>query len=310
MKAVFMGTPDFAVPSLKKMAENGYEIAAVFTQPDKPKGRGGRLASPPVKEFAVSSGIPVYQPDSLKREIDVVLPILKEISPDIIVVAAYGKILPPQILSLPRFGCVNVHGSLLPKYRGAAPIQWTVLNGDKTAGVTTMMMAEGLDTGDMLLKRSVDVLPDETASELYSRLSFVGAELLIETLEALKNGCCPVTPQNESEATYAPMLSKAQSRIDFTLPAEKVHSQILGLSDWPCAECILNGKRLKIYRSNLVGTEKTLGAAGEIINEKDFTVACGKGAVRFAEVQAEGSKRMLSADYLRGKPVKKGTVLL
>ncbi len=306
MNIVFMGTPTFAVPTLQKLCENGHNILAVFTQTDKPKGRGMKLAFSPVKEYAVSHNLPVYQPNSLKKETEIYTPILQELNPDVIVVVAYGKILPPEVLSIPKLGCINVHGSLLPNYRGAAPIQWTVLNGDKLGGVTTMQMAEGMDTGDMLLKASVEVGKNETASELYDRLSFVGADLLIETLEKLNT----ITPekQNDAEATLAPMLSKEMCQIDFTKDALSVHHQICGLSDWPCAVCNLNGKRLKVYRSEVVD-EKCIHPAGKVIDEKNFVVACGVGAVKFSEIQAEGSKRMNSLDYLRGKPIEKGTVL-
>ena len=306
MNIVFMGTPTFAVPTLKKLYENGHNILAVFTQTDKPKGRGMKLAFSPVKEFAVEHNLEVYQPNSLKRETEIYTPILQELNPDVIVVVAYGKILPPEVLSIPKLGCINVHGSLLPKYRGAAPIQWTVLNGDKFGGVTTMLMAEGMDTGDMLLKSSVEVGENETASELYDRLSFIGADLLIETLEKLDT----ITPekQNEAEATLAPMLSKEMCQIDFTKDAKSVHNQICGLSDWPCAVCFLDDKRLKVYRSEIVD-EKCTHEAGKVIDEKNFVVACGVGAVKLVEIQAEGSKRMNSSDYLRGKPISKGTKL-
>ena len=306
MNIVFMGTPTFAVPTLKKLYENGHNILAVFTQTDKPKGRGMKLAFSPVKEFAVEHNLEVYQPNSLKRETEIYTPMLRELNPDVIVVVAYGKILPPEVLSIPKLGCINVHGSLLPKYRGAAPIQWTVLNGDKFGGVTTMLMAEGMDTGDMLLKSSVEVGENETASELYDRLSFIGADLLIETLEKLDT----ITPekQNEAEATLAPMLSKEMCQIDFTKDAKSVHNQICGLSDWPCAVCFLDDKRLKVYRSEIVD-EKCTHEAGKVIDEKNFVVACGVGAVKLVEIQAEGSKRMNSSDYLRGKPISKGTKL-
>lgn len=310
MKTVFMGTPNFAVPSLKALKDNGYDVAAVFTQPDKPKGRGMKLTPPPVKEFAVLNNIPVYQPSSLKRESETVTPLIKSLSPDVIVVVAYGKLLPPEILNIPRLGCVNVHGSLLPKYRGAAPIQWTVINGDEFGGVTTMLMAEGMDTGDMLLKEAVRVEKNETSAEYYDRLSHVGAELLIKTLSKLEAGELSPEKQDDSKATLAPMLSKDMSPIDFNLPAKTVYSKINGLSDWPCASCILDGKKLKIYRAAIASPDGRCGKPGEIINPSDFTVACGSGSVKFLEVQAEGSKRMSSADYLRGKPVRKGAVLL
>ena len=302
-----MGTPDFAVPSLKALVDAGHRISAVFTQPDKPKGRGMKLTPPPVKEFALTQNIGVYQPQSLKRETETVTPLIKSLAPDCIVVVAYGKLLPPEILAIPRLGCVNVHGSLLPKYRGAAPIQHTVLNGDEYGGVTTMLMAEGMDTGDMLLKEAVRVNENETSAEYYDRLSFVGAALLVKTLEGLEAGRLTPEPQNESEATLAPMLTKEMSPTDFSLSAKEVCSHINGLSDWPCATAVLDGKKLKIYRASV--SKSGGGAPGEIIDPSNFTVACGSGAVQLLEVQPEGSRRMSSQDYLRGHPVKKGAIL-
>ena len=242
MKIVFMGTPDFAVPSLKALYESGEEIAAVFTQTDKPKGRGNKLAFSPVKEFALAHDIKVYQPASLKRETEVYTPIIKELDPDVIVVVAYGKILPPEVLSIPKLGCVNVHGSLLPKYRGAAPIQWTVLNGDEYGGITTMLMAEGLDTGDMLLKQAVKVENLETAAEYFDRLSAVGAELLLKTLAGLKAGEITPIKQDEAEATYAPMLSKEMCPIDFSVSCEEVYNKIQGFQTGPAPPALSTAK--------------------------------------------------------------------
>ena len=308
MKIVFMGTPDFAVPSLKALYEAGHEVQAVFCQPDKPKGRGYKLVPPPVKVYALDKDISIYQPNSLKNGGEEFIKVIEELSPDCIVVAAYGKILPKSVLDIPKFGCVNVHGSLLPKYRGAGPIQWAVLNDEKTTGITTMLMGEGLDTGDMLLKCETEIGENETAAELFDRLADMGAELIVETLDKLEKGEVTPVPQNEEEATYAPMLTKELSPIDFTRSAREVHKKICGLSDWPCATTLINGKRLKVYHSELVeGTSDK--PAGTVVNEKDLTIACGEGLIRFTEIQAEGSKRMATADYLRGKPVEKGTVL-
>lgn len=309
MNIIFMGTPDFAIPTLKALYDNGHNIMAVFTQTDKPKGRGMKLTPSPVKEFALSHGIAVYQPNSLKKETETYTTIIRELNPDAIIVVAYGKLLPPEILEIPEFGCINVHGSLLPKYRGAAPIQWTVLNGDEFGGVTTMLMAEGMDTGDMLLKESVKVGENETAAELYDRLSYVGAELLIKTLDAVEKGEITPIKQNEAEASIAPMLSKDLCPIDFSKTAKEVHSQICGLSDWPCATTTLDGKKLKIYRCEIVSGSNGCHKPGEIVNEKDFTVACGDGLIRFTEIQAEGSKRMDTKAYLLGRPIKKGACL-
>ncbi|SEK20127.1 methionyl-tRNA formyltransferase [Ruminococcus albus] len=308
MKIVFMGTPDFAVPSLKALYEAGHEVQAVFCQPDKPKGRGYKLVPPPVKEFALEKNIPVYQPNSLKNDGEEFIKILEDLAPECIVVAAYGKILPKSVLDIPRFGCVNVHGSLLPKYRGAGPIQWAVLNDEKTTGITTMLMGEGLDTGDMLLKCETEIGENETAAELFDRLADMGADLIVETIEKLEKGEVTPVPQNEEEASYAPMLTKELSPIDFTKTAREVHKQICGLSDWPCATTLINGKRLKVYHSEIVDGNSDK-PAGMVVKAKDLTVACGEGLIRFTEIQAEGSKRMATADYLRGKPIAEGTVL-
>ncbi len=309
MNIIFMGTPDFAIPALKTLIESEHSLSAVFTQPDKPKGRGHKLTPPPVKVLAEQNGITVYQPESLKKNADEYISIINDIKPDIIVVAAYGKILPKEVLDIPRLGCVNIHGSLLPKYRGAAPIQWAVLNGDKETGITTMLMNEGLDTGDILLTEKTEIGENETASELFDRLSLIGAELVLKTIDNLQKGNITPKKQDNSRATYAPMLSKDLSNIDFNRPVYEVHKKICGLSDWPCAVTSINGKRLKIYRSQIVSNTKPDAEPGEIINEKDFTVACIDGSIRLVEVQAEGSKRMKSEDYLRGKPVSRGTML-
>ncbi len=308
MRIVFMGTPDFAVPTLNKLYESEHEIAAVFTQPDKPKGRGYKLAPPPVKVLALEHGTPVYQPDSLKKQPEM-WDVLKEIAPDVIVVAAYGKILPKKVLDIPKYHCVNVHGSLLPKYRGAAPIQWSVLNGDDETGITTMLMGEGLDTGDILLQRSTPIGENETAAELFDRLAEIGADLLIETLEKLEKGEITPVKQDEELATYASILTKDMCMIDFNKPVKEVHKKICGLSDWPCAVTTLDGKRLKVFRSQIV-KDKTPGQqAGTVVDTKQFCVCCADGVIKLTEVQAEGSKRMRSEDYLRGKPITPGTIL-
>lgn len=311
MNIVFMGTPDFSVPTLRALSEHGENIVAVFTQPDKPKGRGYKLTPPPVKELALSLGIDVYQPQSLKKGEEALLmqQKLRELSPDVIVVVAYGKILPREVLDIPKYGCINVHASLLPKYRGAGPIQHSVLDGEKVTGVTTMLMADGIDTGDMLLTAATEIGEDETASELHDRLSVMGAELLIKTIDAVKSGDITPIPQDDSKASHAPMLSKDMSPIDFSKPAAEVHNQIRGLSAWPCATAVLNGKKIKIYRSH-IDSGSYSAEPGTVVNEKSFTVACGDGkAVTVIELQAEGGKRMRTADFLRGNPVAKGTVL-
>lgn len=308
MRIVFMGTPDFALVSLKALCDAGHEVAAVFTQTDKPKGRGNRLCASPVKEYALKEGITVYQPASLKRETAEYAGIISSLQPDVIVVVAYGKLLPPEILNIPRLGCVNVHGSLLPSYRGAAPIQWTVINGDEYGGITTMLMSEKMDAGDILLQQPVKLDFSETASEYYQRLSHVGAELLVKTLSGLeKNEIAPIK-QDESGVSLAPVLTRSMSRISFDMPAERVFHMIMGLSDWPCAECVIDGKKLKIYRCELVDMD-SCHAPGTVLDSQDFTVACGRGSVRLTEVQAEGGKRMPAKAYLLGHPIKKGTVL-
>lgn len=307
-----MGTPDFAVPCLQALIDNGENVQAVFTQPDKPKGRGYKMLPPPVKSLALTYNIPVYQPLSLKKGEDAenALNILKELSPDLIIVVAYGKILPKEILELPKYYCINVHASLLPRYRGAAPIQWCVLNGEKETGVTTMLMAEGLDTGDMLLKESVAIGDDETASELHDRLSAVGAELLIKTISAVKVGAITREKQEDSLSNYASMITKDMCPIDFSLPAQQIHNKIRGLSASPCAVTMLNGKRLKIFKSTMSDKKKYDLAAGTVVNEKDFTVVCGDGyTVTFTEIQSEGGKRMKVSDFLRGNHIEKGICL-
>ena len=307
MNIVFMGTPDFAVPTLKALVKAGHNVKAVFSQPDKPKGRGYKLTPPPVKVCAQENNIEVFQPQSFKKGEDAEksIQILKDIAPDYIIVVAYGKLLPKEVLNIPKYGCINVHASLLPKYRGAGPIQWCVLNGEKETGVTTMIMGEGLDTGDMLLKASTGIGKNETASELHDRLSVLGANLLIKTLEELEKGNITPQKQDDSLSCYAPMLSKDMCPIDFSKSVTEIHNQIRGLSDWPCATAILNDKRIKIYKSEIISTNDKNDNFGQIINEKDLTVLCGTGSLRILELQAEGSKRMKTADYLRGNPVEK-----
>ncbi|MDE6709163.1 MAG: methionyl-tRNA formyltransferase [Oscillospiraceae bacterium] len=311
MNIVFMGTPDFAVPCLKALVESGENVLAVFTQPDKPKGRGYKLTPSPVKEEALSYNIPVYQPQSLKKGNDAekAEAVLKELAPDLFIVVAYGKILPKNILDIPKY-CINVHASLLPKYRGAGPIQWSVLNGEKVTGVTTMLMAEGVDTGDMLLSQSTEIGENETAAELWDRLSVMGAEVMLKTIEAVKDNSLTPIKQDDSLASHAPMITKDMCPIDFSKTAQEVHNHIRGLSSFPCATAMLGDKRLKIFKSEITGDKIAGKQSGTVVNVKDFTVVCGDGGcVRFTEIQADGGKRMKSADYLRGKPIEEGTVL-
>lgn len=302
MDIVFMGTPDFAVPCLRALVESGENVKAVFTQPDKPKGRGYKLTPPPVKEYSVSQNIPVYQPVSMKKgeEADNAYELLKELAPDLIVVVAYGQILPKRILDIPKTYCINIHASLLPRYRGAGPIQWCILDGEKVTGVTSMIMAEGLDTGDMLIKDSLEIGENETADELHDRLSELGAKVLLDTVKAIKSGDVHPEKQDDSLSNYAPRLTKELCPIDFTKTAKEIHDQIRGLSSWPCAVANVAGRKLKIYRSELDGIHHG-GSAGEICDRDKFTVVCGDGfGITFTEVQAEGGKRMKTADYLRG----------
>lgn len=297
MNIVFMGTPDFAVPCLQKLLDAGYPVTGVFTQPDKPKGRGYKLVPPPVKELAVAHQIPVFQPTSLRN--DESFEMIKNCAPDLIVVVAYGKILPKRVLELPRYGCINVHASLLPKYRGAGPIQWAILNGESETGITTMFMGEGLDTGDMLEQVKTPIGENETADELYTRLSKMGAETLLVTLQKLEADALLRTPQDDSLSCYAPILDKSLCPLDFNKTAREIHNQIRGLSSWPAATTTYKGKRLKVYESRLVSQS---GEPGEILDSKRFIVACKEGAVELVSVQYEAGRRMAGDAFLRGRP--------
>lgn len=308
MKIVFMGTPDFAVPCLRTLAESKHEIAAVFTQPDKPKGRGYKMIPTPVKTAALEYGIPVYQPLSLRKGDDAAesIKILNDIAPDLIVVTAYGQILPKEVLELPKHGCINIHASLLPAYRGAAPINWCILNGENVTGVTSMMMEEGLDTGDMLIRRATDIGKNETYQELYARLSVMGGEVLAETLEAIENGALTREKQDDSLSCYSPMIRKEMSALDFSKSAAVIHNTIRGVTGFT----MLGDKRLKVFGSEIPDKIAESEANGEIVDAAAFIVKCGDGGcVRFTEVQLEGSKRMKTEDFLRGKKLEKGTVL-
>ena len=300
-----MGTPRFAVPCLGALIGAGHAVAAAFTRKDKPVGRKQVLREPPVKALAREKGIPVFQPDTLRGpETE---RILRNLDPDAIVVAAYGKILPKNILDLPRLGCVNVHASLLPKYRGASPIQQAVLDGEAETGVTTMRMAEGLDTGDILLQERTPIGPDETAGELTVRLSELGAGLIVKTLSALEAGTATPVPQDEAGSSYAPMLTKERSPVDWTRTAREIHNQVRGLSPWPGACAGFGAKRLKIHRSRVA--RDAGGTPGRVLPGRAFTVACGGGtALELLEVQPEGGKKMSGTDFLRGHPLQ-GTVL-
>ena len=307
MRLIFMGTPEFSAPAIDALLEAGHEIAAVFSQPDKPKGRGYNLTPPPVKVKALEHGIPVYQPTTMKD--GEALQIFKDISPDVAVVIAYGRILPKEILEAPKYGCINVHASLLPKYRGAAPIQWSVIDGQPKTGVTTMQMDVGLDTGDMLMKCETAIDPDETAGQLHDRLSLMGAKLIVDTLAALEQGALTPQKQDDSQSCYAKMLTKELCAVDWHKSAKEIHDQIRGLSPWPVATAVLEGKKLKLHRSAIAAQGSETAACGEIISLDPLTVQCGEGAVALLEIQAEGKKRMNAQDYLRGHPIETGTIL-
>lgn len=307
MRIVYMGTPEFAVPSLQRLIDDGHDIPLVITQPDKPVGRKQVLTPPPVKVCAMKHNMAVYQPHSMRTE--EALQTLREANPDVIVVAAYGKILPKAVLELPPHGCICVHASLLPAYRGAAPIQWAVLNGEREAGVTTMQMDEGIDTGDMLLKASREVPLTMTAGELHDALAEDGAALISDTLIALQNGTLTATPQpKESTTQYASMLSKALSPLDFSKPALTLHNQVRGLYPWPSANCMLHGKTLKVHTAEL--GEPTDAAPGTVCALDPLSVACGDGqSLRLLVVQYEGKQRMNAADFLRGHAVTVGETM-
>ena len=308
MKIVFMGTPDFAVPCLRTLAESSHEVAAVFTQPDKPKGRRYKLIPTPVKAAAEEYGIPVYQPLSLRKGEDAEesMRILRETAPDLIVVTAYGQILPKEILELPKYGCINIHASLLPRYRGAAPINWVLLNGEKETGVTSMQMGEGLDTGDMLIKKATEIGKNETYEELYARLSAMGGEVLAETIDALEKGTLTPEVQDDSLSCYSPMIRKEMSALDFNKTAAEVHNTIRGVTGFT----LLEGKRLKVFASELAEGSFDSAENGAVVDTKRFAVKCGDGrAVIFTEVQPEGKKRMNTEDFLRGKKLAEGELL-
>jgi len=301
-----MGTPDFAVPSLKALIREGYEMAGVFTQPDRPKGRGNRLTPSPVKVAAAEAGIHVFQPERIRKT---GTEDLRNLKPDLCVTAAFGQILSQEVLDIPPEGNINVHASLLPKHRGAAPIAHAIMNGDKKAGVTTMMMDAGIDTGDMLLQEETALGESETCGELTERLSLIGAELLIRTIRAMEAGTLKRIRQNEAEMTYDPMLTKELGRPDWTRSAGEIRGLINGLNPWPCVSVPLDGGRLKLLRA--VGAEGS-GEPGTVLradSKGGLVIACGNGAVRILELQAPGGKQMKAEDYLRGHGIPEGCVL-
>ena len=306
MRIVFMGTPSFAVPCLEELIKCGHDVIGVFTQPDKPVGRKRIITPPEVKVKAIENSIDVYQPDSLKDES--VFQLIEKLCPELIVVVAYGKILPKRILDFPKYGCINIHGSLLPKLRGAAPIQWSVINGDEYAGVTSMRMDEGLDTGDMILQNRVEILPDETVGELYDRLSFLGAKTLIQTIELIEKGDVKYEKQDDSVSTYAPLLNKEMSVIDWNDESLIIHNKIRGLYPWPVAHTFYNGKKMKILKAK--PCEGMNGKPGLIIeSNKRLIVACGSGSLEILSLQLEGKKAMDASAFLSGNKILPDTFL-
>ena len=308
MKILFMGTPDFAVPCLNILIKSEYEVCGVVTQPDKPQGRGHKLTPPPVKRLATENGIEVFQPETLK---DFAFKTeLERLSPDMIVVVAYGKILPEYILNFPKYGCINMHASLLPKYRGAGPIQWSVINGEEKTGITSMLMDKGLDTGDMILKVETEIGEYETASELHDRLMVMGADLLIETVKGIETGEIVPEKQNDEESCYAPMISKETAKIDWSRSARVVSKLIAGMNSWPVAHTLYKGEVLKIYRATVKGAAK--GKTGQILaaNENGIEILCGDGvSILATEVQFAGTKAMQVRDYLNGHSIEEGEIL-
>ena len=305
MRIVFMGTPDFAVPSLQALIDAGHDVCAVYTQPDKPQGRKQILTAPPVKTLALAHDIPVFQPNTLKNEDEQAR--LRELAPEVIIVVAYGKLLPKAVLDIPPHGCINVHGSLLPRWRGAAPIQWAVIAGDEMAGVTTMQMAEGLDTGDMLLTYETKVGEKETAGELFDRLAQSGAELLTQTLVKLDE--ITPRPQDDAQSCYAHMLDKQMAVIDWSKSAHEIDCLIRGLNPWPIALTTLSGERLKVFAAEKAAGNGEPGTVLEADPKKGLTVACGEGALRLTEIQLVGGKRMKATDFLRGHSLEVGVKL-
>ncbi len=304
MRIVFMGTPDFAAASLKKLLTEGFDVVGVFTQPDKPKGRGMEMAFSPVKDLALQAGLPVFQPEKMRD--GTALAILRELKPDILVVVAYGRILPDEILALPAYGAINVHGSLLPKYRGAAPIQWAVLNGDEFTGVSTMYLAHDMDAGDIIYTAETPIGEFETSGELFDRLMEMGAELLVKTLRAIEDGSAPRTPQDHAKASYVKMLDKSLCPIDWNQSPRAVVKQICGLQPWPVATMELQGAVYKVFSAAYTDT-KTGKTPGSLVSAgpAGIEIACAGGeTLRITELQAPGKKRMPAADFLRGHPLK------
>lgn len=308
MKLIFMGTPDFAAVSLAALFEAGHEVLLAVTQPDKPKGRGHKMTPPPVKEYALEKGIEVYQPNSMRTE--EAYEKLASYGAEAFIVAAYGKILPQKILDLPKYGCLNVHASLLPKYRGAAPIQWSIANGETVTGVTIMQMDAGIDTGDMLLKTEVAILPEDTGETLHDKLAEAGGWVLLDALQQLEKGTLQAEKQDDSLSCYAPMLNKEVSKIDFAKSATEVANLVRAMNPYPAAHTVYQGRRMRVFGATAESCDKA-AACGEILqaNTEGILVRCGDGAVKVTELQFDGKKRMPVREYLKGNTIETGVVL-
>lgn len=301
MRVVFMGTPDIAATCLKKILSDGFEVVGVYTQPDRPKGRGMKMVASPVKEVALAAGIPVFQPETFREEETVEA--LRELKPDVCAVVAYGRILPQKVLDVPKYGCINIHASVLPKYRGSAPYQWAVLDGLTETGVTAMYLCREMDAGDIIDVSKTPIGENETAGELLDRLAELGADLLSKTLRRFASeGKVPAVPQNPDEVSYAPMLDKTMCPIDWNKTARQVHNHVRGLHPWPVATMVLQGKTFKVHAAHVVSGS---GTPGQILGltKTGLVIACGEGAVEITSLQAEGGKRMAAPDYFRGHPL-------
>lgn len=302
MRVVFMGTPDIAATCLNKIIEKGFDIVGVYTQPDRPKNRGMKLAFSPVKEVAIAHNIPVFQPENFREE--ETLQQLRDLKPDVVAVVAYGRILPQKVLDIPAKGCINIHASLLPAYRGSAPYQWAVLDGLQETGVTAMYLCREMDAGDMIDTAKTSIGENETAGELLDRLAVLGADLLDKTLRAIENGTVQSVPQDHSKATYAPMLDKSMCPIDFTKTAQQVHNHVRGMNPWPVATMELKGKRFKVYETAVIHENSNAIPSMVLgLTKTGLRIACGEGVIEIRTLQAEGGKRMAAPDYFRGHPL-------
>lgn len=308
MKIVFMGTPDIAVPCLQKIIDEGHEVIGVVTQPDKPKGRGKKLGMSPVKELALKYDIPVYQP--IRARDDEFVQTLKHLNPELIVVVAFGQILPKAILDIPKLGCINVHVSLLPKYRGAAPINWVIINGEQKTGVTTMYMDEGLDTGDMILKSEVNLDDNITAGELHDEMMEIGADTLKQTIDLIEKGCAPRESQNHDEFSYAPIMNKSLGNIKWNNSAKEIHNLVRGVNPWPSAYTMYNGDTMKIWKTEVLG-EKSDKTPGTILKvDKDgIRISTKDNIILVKEIQMPGKKRVLVSEYIKGNTIESGAIL-